>query len=84
MSSPIINETLADNTRMEKQSSFETRSRAKALAESIGSYHTDVDIDDVFNSQKSLLTRATGFEPLFLSQGGNSTSNLALQNIQAR
>lgn len=82
--SPKVNAALADEIRMKKQSSLETRSRAKALAESIGSHHTDVNIDDVFNAQKSILTEATGFEPLFLSQGGNVTSNLALQNIQAR
>ena len=75
---------LADEIRMKKQSSLETRSRAKKLAESIGSYHTDLNIDDVFNSQKSLMTEATGAEPLFLSQGGSVTSSLALQNIQAR
>ena len=69
---------------MEKQSSHETRSRAEKLAARIGSYHKDVNIDDIFDSQKSLLTKATGFEPLFLSQGGSTTSNLALQNIQAR
>lgn len=50
---------------MEKQSSKETRERAKALAERIGAYHTDVNIDDVFHSTKNILTQATGFEPKF-------------------
>ncbi|KAJ5928972.1 hypothetical protein N7466_007928 [Penicillium verhagenii] len=69
---------------MENQSSKETRDRAKALSERIGSYHTDVNIDNMFNSTKNILTQATGFEPKFKVHGGSNTSNLALQNIQAR
>jgi NAD+ synthase (glutamine-hydrolysing) len=69
---------------MASQSSPETRSRAKRLAEAIGSHHLSLDIDDVFQAQKGLLTNATGFEPKFKVHGGNDASNLALQNIQAR
>ncbi|OAK96376.1 glutamine-dependent NAD(+) synthetase with GAT domain-containing protein [Phaeosphaeriaceae sp. SRC1lsM3a] len=69
---------------MASQSSPETRSRAQRLAEAIGSHHLDLNIDDVFQAQKSLLTNATGFEPQFKVHGGTDTSNLALQNIQAR
>ncbi|CAF3620920.1 unnamed protein product [Fusarium graminearum] len=69
---------------MEKQSSKETRQRAKDLSARIGSYHTDMNIDDTFNATKNLLTQATGFEPKFKVHGGSATENLALQNIQAR
>ncbi|KOS20618.1 Glutamine-dependent NAD(+) synthetase [Escovopsis weberi] len=69
---------------MENQSSVETRDRARDLSARIGSYHTDVNIDDVFHSTKNILTQATGFEPKFKVHGGSVTSNLALQNIQAR
>ncbi|KAJ5320471.1 hypothetical protein N7508_000754 [Penicillium antarcticum] len=69
---------------MEKQSSKETRDRARVLSEKIGSYHTDVNIDDMFNSTRNMLTQATGFEPKFKVHGGTATQNLALQNIQAR
>lgn len=48
------------------------------------SFHTDVDIDDVFNSQKNLLTRVTGYIPKFKIFGGTPTESLALQNIQSR
>lgn len=34
---------------MKNQSSRETRQRAKDLAAAIGSYHVDLDIDDVYN-----------------------------------
>jgi NAD+ synthase (glutamine-hydrolysing) len=33
---------------MRTQSSKETRSRAKELSQAIGSFHVDMDIDDVF------------------------------------
>jgi NAD+ synthase (glutamine-hydrolysing) len=69
---------------MEVQSSDETRQRAKDLSAAIGSYHLDTNIDPVFNALKSCMVTATGFEPKFKSQGGNQTTNLALQNIQAR
>ncbi|KAF2493497.1 glutamine-dependent NAD(+) synthetase with GAT domain-containing protein [Lophium mytilinum] len=69
---------------MEKQSSVETRSRAQRLAADIGAYHTDMNIDTVFNAEKNLLTQSTGFEPQFKVHGGSATENLALQNIQAR
>ncbi|KAG7436735.1 Glutamine-dependent NAD(+) synthetase [Fusarium oxysporum f. sp. raphani] len=69
---------------MEKQSSKETRQRAKDLAQRIGSYHTDMNIDDTFHATKNLLTQGTGFEPKFKVHGGSATENLALQNIQAR
>ncbi|KAL9098268.1 MAG: hypothetical protein Q9163_006046 [Psora crenata] len=69
---------------MAKQSSKETRRRAKELSDAIGSYHTDLDIDDVFNAQKNIFTKATGVEPKFKVHGGSMAENLALQNIQAR
>ena len=50
---------------MKHQSSQETRLRATALADRIGSYHTDVNIDDVFDSTRNILTQATGFETKF-------------------
>jgi NAD+ synthase (glutamine-hydrolysing) len=69
---------------MATQSSKDTRSRAAELAKHIGAYHIDVNIDDVFNAQKNLLTKATGFEAKFRVHGGDIQSNLALQNVQAR
>ncbi|KAJ5155250.1 glutamine-dependent NAD(+) synthetase [Penicillium capsulatum] len=69
---------------MENQSSKETRQRAKDLSERIGSYHSDLNIDDTFHATKNLLTQGTGFEPKFKVHGGSVTENLALQNIQAR
>lgn len=68
---------------MSRQSSKETRQRAKDLAEQIGSHHIDLDIDEVYNGQKSLVSSALGFDPKFKVEGGSWAENLALQNIQA-
>jgi len=69
---------------MKKQSSKETRERAKELSEAIGSYHINIDIDDIYNAQRNLITRALNFEPHFKVQGGSVAENITLQNIQAR
>lgn len=69
---------------MSKQSSKETRQRAKDLSAAIGSYHVDLDIDEVYNAQRNLIVNALNFEPKFKVEGGSVTENLTLQNIQAR
>ncbi|KAL2076248.1 hypothetical protein VTL71DRAFT_1191 [Oculimacula yallundae] len=69
---------------MEKNSSADTRKRAKDLAHDIGSYHVDFNIDTVVNAITTLFTTVTSFTPKFKMYGGTPASNLALQNIQAR
>lgn len=69
---------------MSKQSSAETRGRAKELAEAIGSYHVNLDIDEVFEAQRNLLVKSLNFEPKFKVHGGSIAENITLQNIQAR
>lgn len=67
-----------------EHSSKETRERAKKLAEVIGSYHTDLNMDAVVKSIHTLFTYVTGKTPTYKVHGGSQTENLALQNIQAR
>ncbi|RKP05405.1 hypothetical protein THASP1DRAFT_35345 [Thamnocephalis sphaerospora] len=67
-----------------KYSSDATRGRAKRLAEAIGCYHIDINIDSVVTSVHTLFETVTGRRPVFASQGGTSAENLALQNVQAR
>ncbi|CAO0790766.1 unnamed protein product [Mucor circinelloides] len=67
-----------------ENSSNETRKRAKDLAEVIGSYHTDINMDTVVKSIHGLFTLVTGKSPKYKVHGGSDTENLALQNIQAR
>jgi NAD+ synthase (glutamine-hydrolysing) len=69
---------------MKKQSSRETRQRAKDLAGAIGSYHVNLDIDDVYEAQKKLVVGTMGFEPRFKVEGGTEQENLTLQCLQAR
>ncbi|KAF6761593.1 hypothetical protein DFP72DRAFT_625720 [Ephemerocybe angulata] len=65
-------------------SSKETQDRAKYLAQAIGSYHTDMNIDSLVTAIRTLFSLVTGKYPNFRSQGGTNAENLALQNIQAR
>lgn len=65
-------------------SSKETRSRAKDLAEKIGSYHIDMNMDTLVEAVITVFEVATGKRPIFKVFGGSQTENLALQNIQAR
>ncbi|KAG7819318.1 hypothetical protein KL928_001992 [Ogataea angusta] len=67
-----------------KNSSSDTRSRAKELAEKIGSYHVDLNMDSLVSATISLFEVTTGKKPVFKIFGGSNIENLALQNIQAR
>lgn len=69
---------------MSKQSSRETRERAKVLSEAIGSYHINLDIDSVYHAQKNLVQSTLGLDAKFKVEGGSEAENLMLQNIQAR
>lgn len=69
---------------MSQQSSGATRERARVLSEAIGSYHVNLDIDEVFNAQRNLLVKSLNFDPKFKVEGGSYQQNQTLQNIQAR
>ena len=69
---------------MSKQSSKETRQRAKGLAKEIGAHHVDLNIDAVFKAQSDLIINTLGFTPSFKTEGGSPAESLMLQNIQAR
>ena len=55
---------------MATQSSPATRSRAKELSNAIGSYHVDLNIDDMYQAQVNTFQKTTGFEPKFKIYGG--------------
>lgn len=65
-------------------SSEETRSRARELAEAIGSYHIDLNMDLIISAIVTLFSLVTNKTPRFKVHGGSAGENLALQNIQAR
>ena len=65
-------------------SSAETRQRAQALAEEIGSYHLSLAIDAAVSAALNIFTAVTGLVPKFRVDGGSLRENLALQNVQAR
>ncbi|CAG8504749.1 9910_t:CDS:10 [Ambispora gerdemannii] len=67
-----------------ENSSKETRQRAKKLADSIGSYHIDLNMDNLVSAVHTLFALVTNRTPRYRVHGGSNTENLALQNIQAR
>ncbi|KAF1940287.1 adenine nucleotide alpha hydrolases-like protein [Clathrospora elynae] len=66
---------------MSAQSSSETRSRAQRFAEAIGSKHTSMEIQPIFQAFQDVFTKSTNFQPSF---DGSTAEDLALQNLQAR
>ena len=67
-----------------ENSSRATRKRAKHLAEQIGAYHLDINMDGLVSALQTLFTRITQRKPRFKVEGGTHQENQALQNIQAR
>ena len=65
-----------------ENSSTDTRTRAKALAEAIGSYHIDLNMDSIVTAVRTLFATVIGVTPRFRVHGGSTAENLALQNIQ--
>ncbi len=65
-----------------ENSSKETRQRAKELADVIGAYHVDLNMDTLVKAVRDLFSFVTGKTPNFTVHGGTKTENLALQNIQ--
>lgn len=67
-----------------QNSSLETRNRAKALSNNIGSYHIDMNIEMVVHTLTNLFSMVTNFKPRYLVHGGTQAEDTAMQNIQAR
>lgn len=67
-----------------ENSSEATKTRAKVLADEIGSWHLDVSIDGVISALLTLFQTLTGKRPRYKLDGGSNIENLGLQNIQAR
>lgn len=83
-----------------KNSSTNTRSRAKQLSAKLGAFHIDMDIDEAIQAHELLIQKALNFSPRYAVEGGSRSENasgrranfsfdadidqLAKQNIQAR
>ena len=67
-----------------ENSSRDTQKRAKQLAEQIGAYHLNINMDGLVNALQTLFIRITQKTPRFKVEGGSYRENQALQNIQAR
>ncbi|XP_037344390.2 glutamine-dependent NAD(+) synthetase [Pungitius pungitius] len=67
-----------------ENSSEDTCSRAKGLANQIGSTHININIDMAVKGILGIFSVCTGKWPQFCVNGGSHRENLALQNVQAR
>lgn len=67
-----------------KNSSKVTRERAEKLAAEIGAYHVSMTIDVVVAAMITVFAALFSRTPVYASQGGTWSEDLALQNIQAR
>ncbi|XP_040826599.1 glutamine-dependent NAD(+) synthetase isoform X2 [Ochotona curzoniae] len=67
-----------------QNSSQETCSRARELAQQIGSHHIGLNIDPAVQAVVGIFSLVTGKSPQFAAHGGSLRENLALQNVQAR
>lgn len=66
---------------MASTSSKATRARAKGLAKAIGSYHIDLNIDEIVDAQKTVFSAATGLQPQFKVHGGTKSENLGMSAL---
>lgn len=55
-----------------QHSGGQTRSRAKRLSESIGAYHSDINIDDTVAAHEGIVEQALNFKPRFKVEGGSA------------
>ncbi|KAL3066144.1 hypothetical protein OYC64_016150 [Pagothenia borchgrevinki] len=67
-----------------ENSSQDTCSRARELANQIGSTHMNINIDMAVKGILGIFSVVTGSWPKFRAYGGSPRENLALQNVQAR
>lgn len=67
-----------------ENSSKQTRERAQKIAEEIGAYHLNVNIDAMVAAMVNTFVSLTDRTPQFRVRGGTEAENTALQNIQAR
>lgn len=67
-----------------ENSTEDTCSRAKDLANQIGSTHMNINIDVAVKGILGIFSAVTGRWPQFRANGGSHRENLALQNVQAR
>jgi len=74
----IVNQLLVTCYLGTENSSQATNDRAKKVADSIGSKHFDVTIDDAYNAIVGIFKQSTGKTPQYESEGGSRSEDIAL------
>ena len=65
-----------------KNSSSDTRRRAKDLAQAIGAYHVNIDIDAITTAIVNVFYSWSNWMPKFKSSGGSVAENLAVSPVE--
>jgi NAD+ synthase (glutamine-hydrolysing) len=80
----ICNKIFSTSYMGSKQSSAETRKRAKELAEFINSDHSEIDIEEAAQEIQKAIKKVFDVTLKFQCEGGSWGEDIALQNIYAR
>lgn len=59
-----------------ENSSVSTRSRARRLAENLGSYHSDISIDEAIHAHELIIEKTLKFKPKYTVEGGSQAENV--------
>ena len=64
-----------------ENSSVETRSRARGLAKTLGSYHSDISIDEAIYAHELIIEKTLKFKPKYAVEGGSYSENVFIPFI---
>jgi NAD+ synthase (glutamine-hydrolysing) len=59
-----------------ENSSMETRSRARRLAQTLGAYHSDISIDEAIHAHELIIEKTLKFKPKYAVKGGSQSENV--------
>lgn len=68
----IVKRLLHTSYMATQHSANHTRSRSKRLAEKIGAYHSDINIDATVDAHEKIVEQALNFKPRFKVEGGSA------------
>lgn len=55
----------------------ETRTRAKKLGETLGAYHSDINIDEAITAHELIIQKTLNFKPRYKIEGGSDAENVS-------
>lgn len=74
----ILREIFVTSYLGSTNSTLDTTSRAKRVADGIGSLHLEVSIDEAYEAVVNIFKKVSGTDPKYECNGGTKTEDLAL------